>query len=154
MILWLALLDRLKTRARLHQIGVCDSNSCAICGNVAEDIPHLFFDCHFSVTCKSVVFSWLGFHSRWTKLHGLNWIRKYSKSNFRRIVAYATMACLVYHIWLPRNSAVWRNVVPTPATTVQLIQFEVKHRIKDIMVETGFRSCNVSLYVSSVCWAY
>lgn len=76
-ILWLTLMDRLKTRARLHQLGIGSDHLCAICGTCPETVPHLFFECAFSTECRKLIMSWLGYDSSGNSvLPLLNWVQK------------------------------------------------------------------------------
>lgn len=94
------LLDKLKTRVRLHNIRIYDSTLCGICGFEDESIPHLFL----WLSLQHCVQVWNplldGLHSRWKDLHILNWIRKYGKNQFRKMVAYCAMVSLGYHIYM------------------------------------------------------
>ncbi|XP_056685981.1 uncharacterized protein [Spinacia oleracea] len=54
-ILWLYMLNRLNTKARLFRVGVCMDNLCAICGANEETILHLFYKCKFSTNCKTSI---------------------------------------------------------------------------------------------------
>nr|XP_009781722.1 PREDICTED: uncharacterized protein LOC104230578 [Nicotiana sylvestris] len=44
-ICWLAMHRRLLTRERLATLGICQKDHCVICGEEAETIDHLFFEC-------------------------------------------------------------------------------------------------------------
>lgn len=43
-ILWLAVQDRLKTRSRLMQLNLSDSDACLICQQNTENATHLFIE--------------------------------------------------------------------------------------------------------------
>ncbi|XP_056690154.1 uncharacterized protein [Spinacia oleracea] len=132
--LWLAIQDRLKTRDRLHTYGVINDDQCALCGLGTETCTHLFFSCHYSKECCSLVLQWLGFHSSRTQLSVLlKWLHKYCKNPFKRRVAYAAVASIVYQIWRARNLAIWEQTVPSIVNTVKCIQYTVKHRILSIL---------------------
>ncbi|XP_021836221.2 uncharacterized protein [Spinacia oleracea] len=132
--LWLALQDRLKTRDRLHTYGVINDDQCALCGLSTETCTHLFFSCHYSKECCSLVLQWLGFHNSRSHLSVLlKWLHKYCKNPFKRRVAYAAVASIVYQIWRARNLAIWEQTIPSIANTVKCIQYTVKHRILSIL---------------------
>ncbi|XP_056697909.1 uncharacterized protein [Spinacia oleracea] len=133
-ILWLASHDRLKTRTRLHKMGIGCDQLCPVCGNNDETVKHLFCDCTFSASCAASLLHWLGLHCTKSDMGQIMiWIRRSCKGDFRRKVAYTTMASLVYHIWRAKNTAVWDMTVPTFQTTVQRVQSDVKCRVQNLI---------------------
>ncbi|XP_021854023.2 uncharacterized protein [Spinacia oleracea] len=133
--IWLALHDRLKTKERLHRYGVTMDETCALCGHDTETSAHLFFKCHFSKECCSMVLAWLGFISSRNNLFTLlKWIHRYCKNSFTMKVVYAAVASTVYQIRKARNLAIWEQFVPSIACTVKTIQVTVKHRVMSIIV--------------------
>ncbi|XP_062104537.1 uncharacterized protein LOC133815748 [Humulus lupulus] len=54
-ILWMAMLDRLKTKQRLMRFQMVNNSVCLLCDVHDESIAHLFFDCHFSKRCLQQV---------------------------------------------------------------------------------------------------
>ncbi|XP_021856579.2 uncharacterized protein [Spinacia oleracea] len=128
--LWVLLLERLKTRDRLFQYGVCVDNLCPLCGISVETCAHLFFDCVYSRKLLADLMAWLGLSTHITSvILILQWIRRNCKSVFKRKVFYAAMAGGVYQIWKARNSAVWDLSVPTIVSLLHSLQFDIKHRI-------------------------
>lgn len=67
-IFWLAMLGKLKTKARLMIMGIIDDESCPICHVNKESIEHLFFECKFSSYCLSLLSTWLGIRLCMSKL--------------------------------------------------------------------------------------
>lgn len=59
LIVWLALLDKLKTKDRLFEIDLTPNDSCPLCGTNSESIKHMFFSCKFSTHCLEAVMTWL-----------------------------------------------------------------------------------------------
>lgn len=132
--LWLALQDRLKTRDILLTYGIISDDNCALCGTSTETCAHLFFNCHFSKECCSLVLQWLGFHNSRVHLFVLlKWLQKYCKNSFKRRVTYAAVAGIMYQIWRARNLAIWEQSVSSIASTVSCVQYTVKHRIMSIL---------------------
>lgn len=85
-ILWLATLDKLKTRTRLPRMGIADDCVCPICGVSPETVDHLFFGCS---ECGFEVMRWLGFSHCKTGLSALlKCLQRTASSEFRRTVAY------------------------------------------------------------------
>ncbi|XP_021843839.1 uncharacterized protein [Spinacia oleracea] len=129
--LWLALLDRHKTKARLFLYGIGDDNLCAICGSGPETSAHLFFECSYSTDCLVRVLDWLGIsHTRKNVLQVLHWTRRYCRNAFKRKFMLAAVAGLVYHIWRARNSSVWEGAIPTVPTLLHALKSDVKHRVQ------------------------
>ncbi|KAF4354750.1 hypothetical protein F8388_026545 [Cannabis sativa] len=44
-ILWLVMLNKLKTKDRLIKMGIMVQEKCSLCEEQAKSIQHLFFDC-------------------------------------------------------------------------------------------------------------
>ncbi|XP_048496264.1 uncharacterized protein LOC104889169 [Beta vulgaris subsp. vulgaris] len=92
-IAWLAMLRRLKTRDRLHNIGLCPLDQCLLCELEQENHEHLFFACHFSKQCIQLIKEWLGITActeSYTQL--LRWLqRRHKGSKFRKRVMNASV---------------------------------------------------------------
>ena len=54
-ILWLTMLNRLRTREKLGNIGLVRDKSCLLCGDHEETVQHLFYECLYSQTCLQKV---------------------------------------------------------------------------------------------------
>ena len=59
-ILWLAFLNKLKTKDWFFRIGVTPNDFCAFCGIESESITLLFFAYRFSQNCLNASMNWLG----------------------------------------------------------------------------------------------
>lgn len=119
-ICWLAIHDRLKTKARLFPLDIGTDILCGLCGLFPKTFSHLFFECKFSRDCCTTVLQWMGFRTcRLSLILLLHWIRRYCPSSFRRRVAYAVISGVVYYIWSARNSSVWDGAIPTIMKNVQ-----------------------------------
>ncbi|XP_021851006.1 uncharacterized protein [Spinacia oleracea] len=133
-IMWLAMLDRLKTKDRLFKVGISTGDSCPICGAQVEKVEHLFFECELSRQCKLLVFSWLGVQlNRVTVFSLLMGVQKYSRSKYRRFIIITAVASLVYNIWRARNAAIWSLHIPIVQSIVKTIQAEVKGRVMNLL---------------------
>ncbi|XP_056688690.1 uncharacterized protein [Spinacia oleracea] len=138
--MWLALLDRLKTKDRLFKLNIGTDDLCPVCGSCTETSAHLFFNYTFSVACRQQVRTWLGFQQgRNSIISLLKWIQRYDRSKVQKTIMYAAIACLVYNIWRVMNSAVWNMKVPSIKYTFQIIQFEVKSRVTKLLSN---KTCN------------
>uniref|UniRef100_A0A803P5I7 Reverse transcriptase zinc-binding domain-containing protein n=1 Tax=Cannabis sativa TaxID=3483 RepID=A0A803P5I7_CANSA len=108
-MLWTAVQDRLRTRARLKQMKVISDDCCLFCSNHSETKSHLFFSCIFATQCLLQIKSWLHWRIESVDLDViLRWIERSNKGRFRR--AYGTLLLLrVYQIWKARNLMLWES---------------------------------------------
>uniref|UniRef100_A0A803PDG0 Reverse transcriptase domain-containing protein n=1 Tax=Cannabis sativa TaxID=3483 RepID=A0A803PDG0_CANSA len=96
-LLWLAMINRLKTRDRLFHHGYIAGADCIFCNNAAETTNHIFFECFVAAECLKQVKGWFGWHTTTTELTDLlKWIRKARCSSFKKQVLAAGVAALVH----------------------------------------------------------
>lgn len=110
-IFWLAVHDRLRTKKKLHQWGIANSDSCVFCNAEREEVDHLFFECCFSkeiwrrvlraVNVRREPFVW----KREVSWFSRKACRKTLLANVRR----AAMAASVYTIWRARNVSIFQQ---------------------------------------------
>lgn len=63
----------------------------------------------------------------------VNWVQRiFRGSRFRRKVLLASLAALVYRVWLNRNKVVWDGTCETPSFSVQQVIDSVKLRMQGI----------------------
>ncbi|KAM6548308.1 hypothetical protein CsatB_019984 [Cannabis sativa] len=67
-VLWLAILDRFKTRDRLFKFKIIDSPLCILCNNAGERKDHLFFECLVLSLFLSQLKQWLNWHAKTSNL--------------------------------------------------------------------------------------
>ncbi|XP_056692076.1 uncharacterized protein [Spinacia oleracea] len=121
--MWLATLDKLKTRTRLHRLEITIDCVCPICGAHPETGDHLYFGCKYSVDCGTAVMKWIGFSHCKTGSNALfRWLQRTAPSAFRRGVTYPSVATIVYHVWKSINYGIRQMQVPTIQKTVKDIQ--------------------------------
>ena len=111
-IFWLAIQNKLKTKALLFSKKIIQDDLCLLCGSHAETVQHLFFACHLSQKCLIKILKWLGIHIKINsilKLYHHKWKILYRKKN----VVFVVLTCLIHKIWLARNNAVWKGFVTT-----------------------------------------
>ncbi|XP_074296858.1 uncharacterized protein LOC141627515 [Silene latifolia] len=117
----------LLTKQRLLKYGVMCDGLCCICASSQETQDRLFFDCQFSLQCLQLVSQWLGLQWPVSSLADLlNWR---CKSLLKKQVMMASIASLVYHIWLSRNKARHEGSVPRPGVVLHQVQDMVKYRL-------------------------
>ncbi|XP_062093872.1 uncharacterized protein LOC133799898 [Humulus lupulus] len=129
-ITWLANLNRLKTRDRLHHMGITNSSDCLICDTATEDTFHLFFSCCYSRKCTIEVKLWLDWHSSSENLQGLlRWLaRGKGLSRFRKRIFASSLATTTYHLWRVQNLALWEEKFQSVDCTVRHIKRDIKTR--------------------------
>lgn len=104
---------------------------------VPETSTHFFFDCSYNSGCLQAVTTWSGVkpnRKNILQVLPLNWPRKYCRNTFKRTVIYAAIAGLVYQMWKARNTSMWDKAVPSATSLVQILKFDVKHRILKFVI--------------------
>ena len=133
-VLWLAWLERLKTKDWLVRTGVTLDRNCLLCGVGNENINHLFFECFYSKQVLEAVMVWLEWKCAARSLKEVyKWISKAKMSIVRKRILYAVIGVVVYHVWRVRNEALWEAKVSRIQHTVQRIEKEILLRIKLVM---------------------
>ncbi|XP_062112554.1 uncharacterized protein LOC133823726 [Humulus lupulus] len=134
-VLWLVMLQRLRTRDQIQKFEPLVDQTCLLCGADNETIGHLFFHCHYSSACLQKIKHWMGWKSASLDLLQLiRWINKAKKmSAIRKNIMYATLAALVYHIWRVRNDVYWNKKFWHITNTVQKVEREIQVRITLVM---------------------
>ncbi|XP_074313968.1 uncharacterized protein LOC141649171 [Silene latifolia] len=116
---------------RLVRMHIIQHNRCFLCGAMAEDHYHLFFQCTYSHKCLGLVSDWcktrLPEHD-WVAWW-INWRQRFAS---RKQVIAMILSCLAYHIWQMRNKCRWEGVVSRPEYLVKLVKQEVGIRIDQI----------------------
>ncbi|KAM6543686.1 hypothetical protein CsatB_008133 [Cannabis sativa] len=107
-VLWLAMMNRLKTKDRLYKHGVIETDNCILCNAAVETTDHLFFCCVFATASLTQVLCWFSWNTREPSLQSLmKKVRKAKCTRFRKRVLAAGLAALVYLIWQTRNEHQW-----------------------------------------------
>uniref|UniRef100_A0A803Q7H7 Reverse transcriptase zinc-binding domain-containing protein n=1 Tax=Cannabis sativa TaxID=3483 RepID=A0A803Q7H7_CANSA len=136
-LLWLAMLDRLKTKQRLVKFQITADAQCILCEDSEETAPHLFFCCKFSQDCLRQIKEWLCWRAATTSLQNvLRWINRAKISKFRKAVYAAAIAALVYHIWKARNCKIWQGSSSQVQQLAQEVKWQIKTRITCVMSKT------------------
>ncbi|XP_074305776.1 uncharacterized protein LOC141640997 [Silene latifolia] len=134
-ITWLYARNRLLTKIRLLNVRVVSDGVCCICAATQESHDHIYFDCHFRSHFLELVKQWL--EVSWS-FHSLdNILRRRFKSLLQKQILMANFACLVYLIWMSRNTAKHDSSVPRPAKILQQLQHMIKFRLQVIGSEVS-----------------
>ncbi|XP_074301479.1 uncharacterized protein LOC141632875 [Silene latifolia] len=144
---WLVAQNRLLTQDRLVKMGILVNNCCEVCGVMAEDHTHLFFECAFSKQCLLLIQLWckilLPAHDciHW-------WITWRTHSAAKKKVVGVILASLMYHLWQHRNSCRIDQVVLKPMVLVQRMKQDVRARLK--MIELKCKNRTVIEWVNEL----
>ncbi|XP_062075913.1 uncharacterized protein LOC133780047 [Humulus lupulus] len=132
-ITWLAIQSHLQTKDKLFSFHIFQDTTCFFCEEAVETATHLFFECEFSSRCLLEIKKWLDWRVRNRPLPELlRCISRAKLQRFKKQVLRATVASLVYQIWVNRNDCLWNQKMQTIAACVQVIKCNVKHRITSI----------------------
>ncbi|KAK1394853.1 hypothetical protein POM88_013909 [Heracleum sosnowskyi] len=125
-ITWLAAWNKLLTRDKLLVWKMVTNNICSLCGAAPESVEHLFFVCAYAKGIWSKVLDIIqfrrpvaGFKSK------LEWAVKCERKHQLYLMLFAES---VYHIWIERNSKIFKEKVRTPAAVFRDILFKVAVR--------------------------
>ncbi|KAM6587484.1 hypothetical protein CsatA_010089 [Cannabis sativa] len=129
-ILWLAMLNRLKTKERLLKHGLQVSELCCLCNEQTETVQHLFFECDVAVKWLQDIKQWLSWNVVSLNLATLlRWIARAKISRFRKKVYTAAIAGLVYSVWKLRNNITWQGESLSSNRVTEETKWNIKTRI-------------------------
>ncbi|KAM6569211.1 hypothetical protein CsatB_017196 [Cannabis sativa] len=129
-ILWLAMLNRLKTKERLKKYGILLQDHCSLCDSNMENEQHLFFDCCLSSYCLDEIKHWLDWKAINMSLPQLvRWIGTARVSKFKKLVLAAAIAAVVYRICQERNGVIWHGNKVNKCQMVEDIKWSLRTRI-------------------------
>ncbi|XP_062094210.1 uncharacterized protein LOC133800270 [Humulus lupulus] len=135
--MWLAILDRLKTKQRLLNFQMVNNSTYLLCDIHEESVTHLFFECHLSKSCIQKVKEKMGWGAKSEELRSLLWwISRAQMSKFCKLVYAAFVAAVVYHIWKARSEVFWLFKVRIIDLIVNNIISDVKNRVQGVMPKT------------------
>ncbi|CAM8886477.1 unnamed protein product [Rhodiola kirilowii] len=126
---WLAILDRLPTRARLRGIDPVDRR-CCWCSEVVEDGAHLFFQCRVS-THISGYLELIDIHVRWNSWDEvIAWISSNIWScRAQKLVAFFIITAAIYEVWRARNKCIFEGDRASLEGVKKLIWRMLKHKL-------------------------
>ncbi|XP_057796787.1 uncharacterized protein LOC131012797 [Salvia miltiorrhiza] len=116
-ILWRAARDNLPSKAKLLSRGLQVGGECGICKAGYENLWHTFFSCPFAEDCWRISNMELyidNVRSRCESFLQALFMIVDDKDDTRKI----KICMLLWQIWKARNSAVWNNENPSPASSV------------------------------------
>ncbi|KAL0295119.1 UNVERIFIED_CONTAM: hypothetical protein Sangu_3204200 [Sesamum angustifolium] len=143
-ILWMAMLEKLSTMDKPWVPRADDG--CVLCGGLFDEThDHLFFHCWYSKRCLAILKSKVRF--QWPYLEwqrGLNWASKKWRGNHLVNAAFrATLAALVYHLWVERNNRKFAATSSSAESTTSKVLEDVRMRIMVAECSTSLQSQNL-----------
>ncbi|XP_074306041.1 uncharacterized protein LOC141641269 [Silene latifolia] len=138
-VAWLVAQNRLLTQDRLVRMRILDTNSCEVCGVMAEDHIQLFFGCAFSKQCHILVQNLCNVLVpaqdciQW-------WIKWRTHSATKKKIIGVILASLMYHLWQHRNACRIDKIVMKPVCLVQKVQQDVRARLQLLDLKCNSRS--------------
>ncbi|XP_021846169.2 uncharacterized protein [Spinacia oleracea] len=133
-IVWMAMWRRLQTKDRLVRFGMCEDDTCPVCGTSAETIDHIFFTCPYSQICVQELGRALHLPLLFNDLDAAcRQIPKLSAGRFKNQVFQSCVVAMMYCIWRQRNEAVWNKTIKHPRALVRQVKHMCFWRITSIM---------------------
>ena len=136
---WLTMKNRLATKDRLIQWGICVDPVCLFCRHMLEDRDHLFFKCPFTkriwdhIMALCLVFDAI---DDWNML--VAWGTQHLQGKlFRTSLSKLAWWAMVYHLWLQRNARVHGGKIKTEEQIMQDICRDVKARLDSFRVNNS-----------------
>ncbi|XP_060182186.1 uncharacterized protein LOC132611836 [Lycium barbarum] len=104
-------MESLLTRDRLMKWGAIDSAGCPLCYHINECHDHLFFACSYSFGVWSKLLRLQSIHrtaKNWQEEK--QWAATYATGrSVKAEIYWMCLAGAIYHVWLERNSRVFRE---------------------------------------------
>jgi hypothetical protein len=131
--LWLACLDRLATRERLHRFKMVNSPGCVFC-DANETTNHLFFDCLGTKDIWRQVLNWFQFvHNPLPWTYEKDWLISMCKGkSWKSTLLKCAATETVYNTWKYRNAKVFGRDIDRDIIVKDIIDATVyrawKHR--------------------------
>ncbi|CAO2830753.1 unnamed protein product [Amaranthus hypochondriacus] len=133
-VAWLATKQMLPTKDKLLLLDVVTDDLCPLCGLYLESYEHLFFTCPYNRLSISALSSCVGIVFR--PIDKMDF-RKSKMNRTQRKFLCALYIAVIYHVWLNRNTTIWRGFVHTPQQACCVMRdvaagFIVHHWFHDI----------------------
>ncbi|GLT35247.1 hypothetical protein SLA2020_097150 [Shorea laevis] len=128
---WLAILDRLSTRARQKSWSPHIDATCVLCEAENETRDHLFFSCSYSRTVWDVISSMFEIPSTFSWQSALSWLchKAKRKSLYSSLIRLAWCVA-IYHIWIERNTRIHKRTFKSEFAIVSKIQIDVCGKVR------------------------
>ncbi|KAE8677066.1 hypothetical protein F3Y22_tig00111550pilonHSYRG00032 [Hibiscus syriacus] len=147
-ILWMAILDRLPTRARLLRMGITIENvNCLFCNMIPETQSHIFFECDYAKSLWASILQLCDINRNICHWDGeLAWAVHCfrGKSLLTRVLKLA-FTSYVYGIWRERNNKLFGGKTRTMIENLEDIKDTIRIRM------SGWRINMMDLRNAAIC---
>ncbi|KAG2266089.1 hypothetical protein Bca52824_073168 [Brassica carinata] len=107
---WVTNLDRLPLRGRLAKWGMCDRDTCCLCGQAQETRDHVFLHCGVATQLWDMIMPRLGQAGlsfvNWSSL--IDWLLS-DTAGLSTVLKKLTVQNVIYSLWRERNSRLHAN---------------------------------------------
>ncbi|XP_052623753.1 uncharacterized protein LOC128129113 [Lactuca sativa] len=137
-ILWLAVLNRLKTRDRVRGWEVAGNLLCPFCDNMPDSHNHLFFNCEYSSRIWKYFCSKVGLNLsavEWNDLIFMLSSMLKLKTGENLIIKCMIASC-VSHIWRERNSRLFGSSIISVEGIIASIENEIRLKLMGLRKRT------------------
>ncbi|GKV32308.1 hypothetical protein SLEP1_g40922 [Rubroshorea leprosula] len=129
-ISWLAILNRLSTKAQQRKWTPSIVDTCVLCNNEPETIEHLFFKCSYTQKIWKTLSAMAGIPltNSWQGL--LHWMgKKVSRKSLQNTLVKLAWNAAMYHTWRERNKRIHQKHFKADDEIVYEVQFDVRCKI-------------------------
>ncbi|KAM6555783.1 hypothetical protein CsatB_002802 [Cannabis sativa] len=134
MILWLVMLNKLKTKDRLFKMGIKVQEKCNLCDECNENIQHLFFECRITNQCLVEIKSCLDWKVVTFNVQQLvKWIGRAKISKFKKAVYSVAVAAMVYIAWKLRNVVLWQGAQVDTNRMIEEVKWSLRTRVHNFL---------------------
>ena len=133
-VLWMAIRNKLPTKARVMKYGGNVNSGCCFCNNSLESMDHLFFQCAFSkkiwcrvVTCCGLSYNGMGWNDYMCLLSS-----RWKKRRLKYYLGKIALAATVYFLWKERNARIFKGECEESGAVLARIKNIVMTRAMDL----------------------
>ena len=132
-IRWLAMQDKMKTKAILARFGHIDAVKCIFFYPHVETQEHLFFTCKKTVWMLGQLKSWLGWKVITIDFKKMvRWLERVTISKAKKMIFGASLIALLYQIWVCQNKKIWMGEDPQEAGIIATVKSEIRYRVINV----------------------
>ncbi|KAJ8430542.1 LOW QUALITY PROTEIN: hypothetical protein Cgig2_012326 [Carnegiea gigantea] len=108
-----------------------------LCHKGTEDEQHLFFDCQYADTLWTTLKTWWPFPATLTAIEGrIRSILKTKGDRRSRQITFTIFTVGIYHIWVARNTVLFKHQIVPVTTSIRNIQEQILHRVLFLHLST------------------
>ena len=153
LIVWLANLEKLKTRDFLVEKGIINPQDafCLFCSQEIESNSHIIFTCRFAWCTWMEILTWWSLS---TTLHNRchnfcsQWLGLLKLSKARKFWGL-TLGCVIWSLWFERNQIKFNHKTPNLRNFVQSLKIRIGIWAKEMLGYKSFAPQNVIYNIDS-----